>query len=784
MAAPPAKRQKSSHIRSNEREKIAYEFDSPLDHTRVYDSERLIYGVANHGNISAPMTEESELTCFGTICLTPDSVEAFTKEEAAPVEVNVSERRLLSRRSGRHVATLSARDAEIIDLFTQEGVETEIILAPVPSDPESKLPLLPRIMVTLFRTQRLEEVWMDFFQGQMLYLQDPIYTKRDVPYWNPQRFHNEANAYTSAFWQRLEADQSRQEEISPTDFLAAFTSDGILTETEGSVFLRTPLQIHQKRALTFMVNREQGWNLEENRTDIWSLKWDPESQDRYFVNNVDLTECSEPPPPFKGGILADAMGCGKTLSMISLIAHDRSNGLQGTTRSSRIFPSRCTLVIMPPHLLKTWDKELSKHLSNEHFTWKCHHGSTKMKNESEIASTDIVLITYSTLAREWRHASSSTIYRHSWHRVILDEAHSIKDSAAITAKAAFGLKSDRRWVVTGTPIQNRVSELASLFRFLQVSPYSNPKIFDERITRLWSSGKEQQAIERLKCLLNFIMLRRSQDGLNLPGRTDLKVIVNFDDQERNVYNAARDKSMRSIDDLLSHQSSESYLNALQKINSLRLICNLGISVASTIDDSNVTTQPFSRPEKMIWDELWAPQPSVNGSFPTKIRHLIHDLEQHSSDEKCIIFSSWTTTLELVFTALKQARISCVQVDGRVKPKQREKTFHDFTHVESIRVLLLSLSCGSSGLTLTAASRVYLMEPQWNPSTEEQALGRVYRIGQTRDVTTIRYTMDNSIEKHIIAIQDGKRDLVTVLLSSPSSTSRMTKQQLIELKELL
>ena len=122
-------------------------------------------------------------------------------------------------------------------------METETLLIRVPSDPESKLSLLPKIMVTLFRTQKLEEGWIDFLQEQMLYLQDPIYTKRNVPYWNPQRFYNEANAYTSTFWQILEADKSRQEEISSIDFLAAFTSESILPETEGSNFLQTPLQM-------------------------------------------------------------------------------------------------------------------------------------------------------------------------------------------------------------------------------------------------------------------------------------------------------------------------------------------------------------------------------------------------------------------------------------------------------------------------------------------------------------------------------------------------------------
>ncbi|KAK5631605.1 hypothetical protein RRF57_007319 [Xylaria bambusicola] len=687
----------------------------------------------------------------------------------------------------------------------------------------------------------------------------PIYTTRNVPYLNPQRFHNETNVYTSKFWSTSRSQGSREEEMSPIDFLATFTSDGVLNETEGSEFLQTPLISHQKKALTFMLNREQGWNFEQDGTDIWTSKWDQDSRYKYFVNNVDSTEYSDLPPPFKGGILADGMGFGKSLSMISLIAHDRSNGPRGTPSNYFICPPRCTLVVMPPHVLETWDKELSnksipkmhadrlRHLSNRHFSWHRHHRSTKIKNESSFLNTDIVLITYSTLASEWRHKSSSVIYRQVWYRVILDEAHSIKDPTTAAAKAAFALKSDRRWVVTGTPIQNRLSELASLFRFLQAFPYSNPKAFDECITRVGLP-----AIERLKRLLNYTMLRRPQNILDLPRRTDLKVFLKFDDPEQIAYNTARDKTTRSLDDLItSDQAGESYFNALQKINSLRLICNLGVSA---IEDSRLSPSPSLLPRTTVWDKSKAQQalislylagvplacvtcgiaidtyfsippdlgwlqvskcleiqcPSCHNSspasemqscpcnsncssvsvrfqsllvsipdtrqlsrnlkFPTKIRRLVHDIEQHSSKEKCIVFSYWKTTLDLAFNALKEAGISCVQ---------REQTFHDFTHVESVRVLLLSLSCGSSGLTLTSASRVFLMEPQWNPSTEEQAMGRFYHIGQMRDVTTVRYIMDHSIEKHVLAVQDRKKDLITFLLSSPGATStKMTKQRLM------
>jgi hypothetical protein len=127
-------------------------------------------------------------------------------------------------------------------LFATEGVETDVLLIPIPSKLDSQLSPPPKIMVTLYRQQKLEETWINFLQEQTLYLQDPIYSKRDLPYWNPQRFHNEANIRTSTFCQGFEAEKGWQEEISAIDFLAAFTSDNALLETEGSKFLRTPLQ--------------------------------------------------------------------------------------------------------------------------------------------------------------------------------------------------------------------------------------------------------------------------------------------------------------------------------------------------------------------------------------------------------------------------------------------------------------------------------------------------------------------------------------------------------------
>ncbi|KAI1080148.1 hypothetical protein F5B20DRAFT_580546 [Whalleya microplaca] len=173
--------------------------------------------------------------------------------------------------------------------------------------------------------------------------------------------------------------------------------------------------------------------------------------------------------------------------------------------------------------------------------------------------------------------------------------------------------------------------------------------------------------------------------------------------------------------------------------------------------------------------------AVQQEYPTKIQALIHDVLKLPISTQSIVFSFWKSTLDITNTALAEAGISCAQVDGTVKPIDREDIFQEFQTGKNIRVLLLSLSCGAVGLTLTAASRAYLMEPQWNPSIEEQALTRIHRIGQTKEVTTIRFVMDDSIEKYVTDIQGKKTDLISVLLSS---SSKVSKQRLRELREWL
>lgn len=155
-------------------------------------------------------------------------------------------------------------------------------------------------------------------------------------------------------------------------------------------------------------------------------------------------------------------------------------------------------------------------------------------------------------------------------------AHCIKESMTLTAKASCALNADRRWAVTGTPIQNRLADLLSLFRFLRIHPYSNEIDFHNHIVGPWISGHGEEAIERLKKLLKFTMLRRPSTIVTLPPREDCVVFINFDAEEERNYLQAKERTVNYFNSILaSGQSSGGYMNALEKINALRMVCNLG-----------------------------------------------------------------------------------------------------------------------------------------------------------------------------------------------------------------
>ncbi|KAL8919003.1 MAG: hypothetical protein Q9172_005180 [Xanthocarpia lactea] len=451
---------------------------------------------------------------------------------------------------------------------------------------------------------------------------------------------------------------------------------------------------------------------------------------------------------------------------------------------------------------------------------------------------------------EWQKISCGVtpLFEIDWHRVILDEgkladrapavsallliiltvvAHEIRAGKSKRAKAVCALRSKRRWAMTGTPIQNRWEDLASLLLFIRAYPDENLM----SLKRMLSRTSQDMLAESI----SWICLRRPKTSINLPPRIDELHKVDFDQDERAYYELANN----AIIDYLTQTTVDSdrgrTTNMLAKINSLRQICNLGLQYKtplektifeaprsslqdqydgliasglafcsccskdlSQVDEFNESFLPTSEASDittawistcaetvfcgfcfdMFQNESRAPeqncehQPicelvaveSSNPSIavlkpsplrcPPKLRALQSDLLNLPKDDKSIIFSFWTTTLDLVGKALKDIQTDYVRFDGTVPRQERQLALRRFKDDPSISVILISLRCGANGLNLTAANHVFLMEPQWNPALEDQALDRVHRMGQTKAVTTQTDKVVKSVQRQ----QVDKRNL--------------------------
>jgi SWI/SNF-related matrix-associated actin-dependent regulator of chromatin subfamily A3 len=231
--------------------------------------------------------------------------------------------------------------------------------------------------------------------------------------------------------------------------------------------------------------------------------------------------------------------------------------------------------------------------------YRRHHGKNKLSDEEELETVNLVLTTYHTVAAEWKanqNARKSPLFSVRWKRIILDEgrshfedqdptfltltAHFIRNGNSRMARAVCALEARSRWAVTGTPIQNRLGDLASLLKFIRVHPYTDPKRFESDISRLWKSGEDEEAVKRLKRLSACILLRRGKGAINLPLRQDLVYKTQFSPEERAVYERIRQQTIAKIDEALGNDSNSTrsgvYVNVLQQIESMRLFSNLGL----------------------------------------------------------------------------------------------------------------------------------------------------------------------------------------------------------------
>jgi SWI/SNF-related matrix-associated actin-dependent regulator of chromatin subfamily A3 len=695
-----------------------------------------------------------------------------------------------------------------------------------------------------------------------MYLQLPDTCDRDVRYKNPHCLscEDESPLMTSSLGRTSFQSHASKEELCHETFAELYT-DEVYGEAQQPQIISSILHSHQRTALTFMLERENGWNFDGQRNDIWKSHVDSFGITRY-KNALTGRIQTRPPTAFRGGILADEMGLGKTCTILSLIAADLSSNMEAELPC--FVPQNTlkgTLIVVPFSLLQVWEKQIRQHFRPGSIKWKIFHRVTRQYDFADLSSYDIIVTTYNTVASEWKKHKSSRartcrnqLFSALWHRIILDEAHVIRNRQTANSKSVCAIQAERRWCMTGTPIQNRLGDIFSLVRFLGVEPYTRFKEFEDDILRPWRLRNDEVAFKRLQSLMKAIAIRRPRAIISLPERHEILEYVYFSPGERQIYESAREGAAKVVESAISeqHTNGSAYINALQKINDMRYICNHGVkpsrnrnclefdirkeattlkSLLDSLMESNgvvcvqcgtdmqdedegeqqllepstlyvqetsprqickqcaqqmkETTSTLSSSASPFNTENTPSQSPAEIQHSSKVQALMTYLRQVPMNEKSAVFSYWTSTLATVAQALCEAGISFIQYDGRLSRTKRDQALHDFATDCSVRVILVSITCGGQGLDLTAANHAFLLEPQWNPMLEEQAMSRVHRLGQTKAVRLVRFVVKGTWEQNIRVLQERKRSLADLIVDRRNlKDGDDGKKQLYFLRELV
>lgn len=433
-----------------------------------------------------------------------------------------------------------------------------------------------------------------------------------------------------------------------------------------------------------------------------------------------------------GGVLADDMGVGKTAQVLAAL------------EQRRIEKKGPSLVVAPRSLLFNWRQEA------ERFTPELkvleHSGSGR--DFSLIDDCHLVLTTYGTLQRD-----ITQLAKRQFDYVILDEAQAIKNATTLSAKAVRLLKGDHRLALSGTPVENHLGELWSLFEFL------NPGMLGEAKVLKLSGGLARNPSEETRRLLSaalrpFILRRtKKQVAKELPDKTEQTIYCELEGEQLRKYNQLRDH-YRGI--LLGKSSGAKQWNKM-KIQVLEALLRL--------------RQAACHPGLL--------DPEMAAGASAKFSTLLAQLEEiRAEGHKALIFSQFTSLLALLKTHLDAAGFRYEYLDGATR--DRQAPVERFQTDPDSQLFLISLKAGGLGLNLTAAGYVFLLDPWWNPAVEMQAIDRAHRIGQTQNVFAYRLIAKGTVEEKVLDLQKTKRDLADAILNEDNSLLRNMKREDLEL----
>lgn len=582
---------------------------------------------------------------------------------------------------------------------------------------------------------------------------------------------------------------------------------------------------------------------------------------------------------YKGGLLGDEMGMGKTIQAVSLIMSD--------------YPQKePTLVVVPPVALMQWSSEIGEYTDGKLKVLVYHGQNSKIKklSVSDLKKNDVIMISYNSLEslhrkeiKGWTRGDDivmekSPIHCIKFHRIILDEAHSIKSRNTGVAKACFALNGTYKWCLSGTPVQNRIGEFFSLLRFLEVRPFADyfckkcpcsmlhweldddhmcktcrhagmehVSVFNQELLNPLTQSEEPEdrskAMDKLHMITARIMLRRMKrdhvSSMELPPK---EVIVHnefFGEIERDFSSSIMTNTTRQFDTYVARGVMlNNYANIFGLIMQMRqvanhpdlllkkhaqegqnvLVCNICDEVAEeairsqckhefcrscvknyvqSVEEADGEADcprchiplaiDFEQPDIEQDEDVVKKSSIINRikmedwTSSTKIEMLIYDLYKLRSKKqtlKSIVFSQFTSMLQLIEWRLRRAGFNTVMLDGSMTPIQRQKSIEHFMTNPDCEIFLVSLKAGGVALNLTEASRVFIVDPWWNPAAEWQSADRCHRIGQKRPCVITRLCIEDSVESRMVMLQEKKANMINGTINNDkTSMEKLTPEDM-------
>jgi SNF2 family DNA or RNA helicase len=463
-----------------------------------------------------------------------------------------------------------------------------------------------------------------------------------------------------------------------------------------------------------------------------------------------------------GGCLADDMGLGKTIQTLTLLLNSKGKGnsqfvlpdrktalrqlsIFDTQEEQKTIRTSTSIIVMPTSLIHNWVEEIKKftpQLSVFKFI-----GQNRSKNLEEFSKYDIILTTYGVVRNDFELLRTFPFFY-----IILDESQYIKNPDSKIYKSIIQLKSEYRLVLTGTPIENSLTDLWAQVNFLNRGLLGNLRFFKHEFVQAIEKNDDQKKRDKLQQFIQPFVLRRTkgQVAKDLPDKSELVLYCDMSDEQKSIYEEEKSKIRNSILETIEKTSDKPTILAIEGLSKLRQIANHPVLIDETYEGESGKFEEITR----------------------NIENLI--AEKH----KVLVFSAYVKHLNLVSKYLIEHNLRFSMLTGSTT--NRQQVIEEFQSTTDNHVFLIQIRAGGVGLNLTSADYVFIIDPWWNPAVEEQAINRTHRIGQDKKVMVYRFISADTVEEKIQNLKAKKTELAESFISTEQAVKTFNLETILEL----